>query len=175
MNRALLDAAERAGWTFVQAVAGSIAVTTVTDPAQFDWQAALAIGVAAAVLSVLKTTSVQLTVLGQKVPEPVLVEEDPFGDLPAPAPAPAPALAPPPLRLRPPLQPQVAPWPPTMTAPAPQRPVTVTAQFPQAPPPAPTPAPAPSPQPASAPRHALGDPVPASTVAGHPTGTAERI
>jgi hypothetical protein len=80
MNKTtLLDLAERAGWTFVQAVAGSVAAAgTATTIGTFDWRAALVGGAVAAVLSVLKVLGVQasvVAVLGKLPGVPAVVKD----------------------------------------------------------------------------------------------------
>ncbi len=54
---ALLDVAERVGWTFLQSLGGTIAVTSTV--AGFNWQTALASAGAAAALSLAKYLAVQ--------------------------------------------------------------------------------------------------------------------
>lgn len=58
------DLAERAGWTFAQAVAGSVsAAGTASTLHTFDWRAAGVGGLVAAVLCVLKVAGVRLSTL----------------------------------------------------------------------------------------------------------------
>jgi hypothetical protein len=59
VNATLFDLAERVGWTFVQAFAGSIAAGgTAVTLQTFDWRAALAGGGVAALLALLKVVGV---------------------------------------------------------------------------------------------------------------------
>jgi hypothetical protein len=66
-TRPLIDAAERVGWTFIQAVAGSItAGGTAVALGQFDVRAALAGGGVAALMCLLKVAGVQLAATGAR-------------------------------------------------------------------------------------------------------------
>lgn len=55
LRTTILDIAERVGWTFVQAFAGSVAAAgQATAAGQFDWKSAAAGGGVAALVSLLK-------------------------------------------------------------------------------------------------------------------------
>lgn len=66
MNAALLNLVERAGWTFLQTLGGTIAATATLQA--FDWQVALITALGATALSVMKTLSVQATLAATPAP-----------------------------------------------------------------------------------------------------------
>lgn len=72
MSPKLVDLIERVLWTFVQALAGSIvAGGTAVGLQTFDWRAALAGALTAALLATLKVLAVNTTVAAQaSVPAP---------------------------------------------------------------------------------------------------------
>lgn len=66
MNPKLLDFLERVGWTFLQAVAGSVAAGgTAVSLGTFDWRAALIGGGTAAGFAALKVLGVNASVAAQ--------------------------------------------------------------------------------------------------------------
>lgn len=66
MNSKLLDFLERVGWTFVQALAGSVAAGgSAVSFGTFDWRAALIGGGTAAGFAALKVLGVNASVAAQ--------------------------------------------------------------------------------------------------------------